>query len=37
MGHVINTAFRDSDTHKIVQRTDVDSFFGRNFEAHESA
>ena len=33
MGHVINAAFRDSDRHRIVRRTDVDSFFGRNFEA----
>lgn len=33
MGHVINEAFRDSDRRRIVQRTDVDNFFGRHFEA----
>jgi hypothetical protein len=32
-GHVINQAFRNSARNWVVQRADVDSFFGRNFEA----
>ena len=32
-GHVINTAFRDSDPTWTIQRADVDSFYGRVFES----
>jgi hypothetical protein len=31
-GHVINAAFGQSDRKRIVQRSDVDNFFGRYFE-----
>jgi hypothetical protein len=32
-GHIVPAAFRASDRRWTVQRKDVDSFFGRNFEA----
>lgn len=32
-GHVINAAFADSDRMTVIQRRDVDNFFGAHFEA----
>jgi hypothetical protein len=33
LGHVINKRFKSSDRAKVIQRKDVDSFYGTHFEA----